>query len=184
LPLATLNAWHLDSTPPTEFNPMIASFSRRALTAAIATAIAAGAAFAAPPATGNGTGSANPYATQIAELRATRALLEQADHDYKGHRAAAVKLITAAIHALHPPKPAAAQNRARAGTGTKPGTTQAAKKTGGNEPQAVSDNQLKQALASLTVIQGQLAAGSGNAATAAAAVQKAAQELQIALSIK
>src|SRR6516165_2348705 len=66
-----------------------------------------------------------PFAAQVAELRQIRALLEQADHDYQGHRAKAVKLITAAIHALRPPKPSTGQVRTHAagtGTGAKPTT--------------------------------------------------------------
>jgi hypothetical protein len=71
-----------------------------------------------------------------------------------------------------------------AGTGT--GAKQATPKVGNNEPQAVSDAQLKQATTALATVQTQLAGAQGNtaAATAAAAVGKAVQELQTALSIK
>jgi hypothetical protein len=158
--------------------------------AAIALVTGASSAFAVPQTTAapKATANASPYAAQIAELRSIRTVLEQADHDYQGHRAAAVKLITAAIHALRPPKATTgAHHQAHAGAGTanKGATPHAgAKSTGNSEPQAVSDAQLKQAMNALTVVQGQLASGSGNAATAAAAVQKAVQELQVALSIK
>jgi len=38
----------------------------------------------------------------VNELVQTRHLLQLANHDYKGHRAAAVADIGKAIHALHP----------------------------------------------------------------------------------
>jgi hypothetical protein len=133
--------------------------------------------------------SASPFATQIAELRQIRTLLEQADHDYQGHRAAAVKLITTAIHTLHPPKPSTGQVRTRVagtGTGAKQATPKVGNNGGNNEPQAVSDAQLKQAMTALAAVQTQLAGAPGNTAatTAAAALGKAVQELQTALSIK
>src|SRR5262249_590425 len=43
-----------------------------------------------------------PFAAQVAELRLVRQSLQGADHDYKGHRATAVKYVTQAIHALRP----------------------------------------------------------------------------------
>jgi hypothetical protein len=147
--------------------------------------VAAASAPAVPPAkssTAGGTGNAQPYAAQVAALRAARLLLEQADHDYKGHRANAVKLVTAAIHALHPPK-ANATGKAHA---AKSGAAQTGAKTGGNTiPQAVSDAQLKQAMGQITAVQGQLTGAQGAApAAAVTALQKAVQELQTALSIK
>src|SRR5438552_3361668 len=53
------------------------------------------------------------FSKEVAELRATKALLERADHDYKGHRAAAVKEITVAIHALEPSHPSAEAKAAK-----------------------------------------------------------------------
>jgi hypothetical protein len=137
---------------------------------------------------GAGT-TASPYAAQVAALRQTRALLAQANHDYKGHRAAAVKEITAAIHALQPPRTTVAAPKRGPGKGGTPGPkTPGAKtggKTGGNEPQAVSDAQLQQAITQLTTIQSQLASQTGTGpAAASAAVQKAVQELKTALTIK
>src|SRR5262245_49808902 len=63
-----------------------------------------------------GNGSASPFAAQVAALHTARDLLVNADHDYKGHRAEAVKLVTAAIHALHPHH---AKGAAAKGTGAK-----------------------------------------------------------------
>jgi hypothetical protein len=141
--------------------------------------------------TAGGTSSTSPFEAQIEALRATRTILENADHDYKGHRAAAVKLVNTAIHALHPHHTAAASNAANKGTKAAPSVT----KNGASTPkasrpamveaQAASDAQLKQAAGQLAVIQAQLAGASGaGAATAVAALQKAVQELQIAVSIK
>jgi hypothetical protein len=124
-----------------------------------------------------------PFAAQVAELRQIRTVLEQADHDYQGHRAAAVKLITTAIHTLHPPKHSTGQAKTHV-TGTK--TVSTTPKGGNNEPQAVSDAQLKQAMTALAAVQTQLAGTQSNTAatTAAATLGKAVQELQTALSIK
>src|SRR5262249_44315284 len=49
-----------------------------------------------------GAGVAKALAVRpvVLELRATKQLLERADHDYKGHRARAVHEINAAIHSL------------------------------------------------------------------------------------
>jgi hypothetical protein len=145
---------------------------------------------AARPNGQKGTGTTtSPYGAQVAALRQTRALLEQADHDYKGHRAAAVKQITAAIHALQPPRTTVTAPKgglAKRGTpGPKPPDAKTGGKTGGNEPQAVSDAQLQQAIAQLTTIQTQLAPMTGTGpAAASAAVQNAVQELKTALTIK
>jgi hypothetical protein len=125
---------------------------------------------AAPTTTG-------PNAALVAQLRATRALLHQADHDYKGHRVKAMHEITEAIHALHPPS---AKHKK-----TQPQVAVKKSGPGGNEPQAVSDAQLRQAITQLQGVQGQLgSATTGNVAAASAAVTRAIQELKIALSIK
>ncbi len=112
----------------------------------------------------------NPYAAQITALRTTAKLLQQADHDYKGHRAAAVHEIHVAIHSLQPvgKKPVAPKGGTGAGKG-------------GKEPQNVSDAQLAQAIVQLKAIAPQLA----NAPPAAlTAVQTAVSQLEIALTIK
>ena len=115
---------------------------------------------------------ASPYAKQIYELHDVKVLLERADHDYKGHRAAAVKVITSAIHSL------------QAGYAHVSHPSQ--KVRGGGEPQALSDMQLNEAINQLKTIQKQLSAAQGDKAVQAAAVDlnTAVSELQIALTIK
>src|SRR5438270_788929 len=77
----------------------------------------------------------------IQELAAVRKLLETANHDYQGHRAAAVHHVIHAAHLLqhhkHHPNPASL-------------TAALSKQTvpGNKEAQAVSDAQLRQAMAS------------------------------------
>jgi hypothetical protein len=132
------------------------------------------------------TAANSPFATQIGELRAARALLEQADHDYNGHRAEAVKLVTAAIHALRPPQANGAHSRAHAHTGaTKNVAVKQTAKNGNSLPQAASDALLKQAMGQIATVQTQLA-GAGGAAPGGAgtSLQQAVQELKTALSIK
>jgi hypothetical protein len=129
--------------------------------------------------------AAGPYAGVVAELKAIRAELQRADHDYKGHRAEAVKLITAAIHALHPPKTGASTAKPHvAGAKTGAAHNATAKSASPSMPQAVSDGILQKAMTQLATVQSQLSSGTGAAATAATALQKAGQELQTALSIK
>jgi hypothetical protein len=112
----------------------------------------------------------SPFAVQIEELHGTKVLLEMADRDYKGHRAAAVKEITAAIHVLQ-----AGHAHIKLRDNVK----------GGGEPQALSDTQLREAIAGLKAIQKQLAAARGTAAAeAVVAIDKAIKELNIALEIK
>ena len=101
------------------------------------------------------------------QLEAIRATLNKADHDYQGHRAAAVHEITHAIHILshgmqHP----------------NPGQHFVAGKN--KEPQKVSDAQLKQSLAalqSLTVPPGK------HQAQVQAHIIKAIADLQKALTV-
>ena len=111
---------------------------------------------------------------QIArELEAVRALLNKANHDYNGHRAAAVHEVTHAIHILehgkHHPNPGnhfiAAQGRIR-------------------EPQQVSDVQLQQAILALQTIAVQLHGTNGQHHTQAAlVVKKAIYNLHVALKV-
>jgi hypothetical protein len=166
---------------------MSSSLSRLSIVVALAglLALVAGTtpARAFPPGAKAAAASSSPYAAQINALKAARTLLHDADHDYNGHRAEAVKLVTAAIHALAPPQTTtthAKGNAAKAGAGQ-----QTAKTTGNTVSQAVSDGMLKQAMTAIATVQTQLAgAGTGAPATAAAALQKAVQELQVALQIK
>jgi hypothetical protein len=118
------------------------------------------------------TGSAASANTQaVQELKATRALLHKADHDYKGNRVKAIHEITKAIHALegthsrqHPHHPPA---------------------KGGGESQAVSDAQLQKAIQQLQTVQSQLGGGqSSNVTVANAAIGRAIVDLQTALKIK
>jgi hypothetical protein len=119
----------------------------------------------------------SPYAAQIKELREVRTLLQKADRDYKGHRAAAVKELTAAVHALHPNK------KAHAGKGAK--GAKGAKGIKRGEPQALSDAQLKDSIKALNTVVAQLKAAPGSPATKAAAhVTTAIKELEVALTIK
>jgi hypothetical protein len=141
---------------------------------------------AAYPGLGGAKGSAaanSPFATQIGELRAARALLEQADHDYNGHRAEAVELVSAAIHALRPPRANGAHAGSHAHTGAAKNV--AAAKAGNTLPQAASDAMLKQAMGQIAIVQAQLAGAGAAAPTGVGTnLQKAVQELKTALSIK
>jgi hypothetical protein len=114
----------------------------------------------------------NPNAQAIVQLKQTRALLHKADHDYKGNRVKAMHEITKAIHALegthgrHQPHP------------VKSGKS-------GGEPQSVSDAQLKLAITQLQTVQSQLGSSTtANVGVANAAISRAIQDLQTALSIK
>jgi hypothetical protein len=115
---------------------------------------------------------ASPYAKQIYELHDVKVLLERADHDYKGHRAAAVKLISAAIHSL------------QMGYAHVKHPSQNVK--GGGEPQALSDKQLQEAKDKLAAIQKQLSATQADMAVQSAAndLNMAVAELTVALTIK
>jgi hypothetical protein len=104
----------------------------------------------------------------VAQLHAVRVLLEHADHDYQGHRAAAVKQISNAIGVLDP------KNRFKD------------KDTGGNfEPQRLSDEQLREAIGVLANDAAILSAiRHPKAAKAFGHVGDAIQDLEIALSVK
>jgi hypothetical protein len=105
------------------------------------------------------------------ELAAIRNLLNKADHDYKGHRAAAVHQITHAIHLLqhgmHHPNPH--QHF-----------------TGGTHklPQAQSDAMLRQAETMLATVAKQLnGTNIAHHQQAHAAVVRAIHDLQLALKV-
>jgi hypothetical protein len=103
----------------------------------------------------------------VQHLESIRATLNQADHDYKDHRAAAVHQITHAIHLLqhgrHHPNPG---QHFVGGTHKK--------------PQNVSDAELKRALAALQRLT--VPAGS-HRAQVHAAIQRAIVDLQTALKV-
>jgi hypothetical protein len=112
----------------------------------------------------------------IKELQATKVLLENANHDYKGHRASAVHHVIHAIHQLqhHKAHPNPASLTAH--------LSQPAFK----EAQAASDAQLQQAMQNLTTIGAQIQT-LGNAQHhqhAVKHVKSAIAEIQTALTIK
>ncbi len=114
--------------------------------------------------------TASPFAAQVKELHDVKVLLELADHDYKGHRAAAVKHLTEAIHALE-----AGHKHHQGGKVAK----------GSREPQRLSDAQLRESLKVLNAVLVQLSGAPGApAAKGAIHVTNAIKELEIALKIK
>ncbi|HZU34327.1 MAG TPA: hypothetical protein VFA18_00375, partial [Gemmataceae bacterium] len=88
-------------------------------------------------------GAKSPFAAQLHELRGIRAVLQQADRDYKGHRVAAIRQINVAIRTLRSAKVA---RKGHSGKGQK----------GNGEPQGLSDAQLKEAIAGLVAVRNQL----------------------------
>jgi hypothetical protein len=110
------------------------------------------------------------FAPILQELNSIRALLQLADRDYKGHRAAAVREITLAMRSLpHVPQRG------------KGGKTPA----GGGEPQALSDAQLRGAVQQLGTVLGQLTGMPGaGPAKATGHLRNAVKELEVALTIK
>jgi hypothetical protein len=129
------------------------------------------------PAAGQGGAATvtGPFATQVTALRETVVLLNKADHDYKGHRAKAVHELHVAIHSLHP-----AHKKPHPPTAKKGGN-----KGGNNEPQAVSDAQLAQAIKQIQVVQTQLGNATVNVPPQALpALAAAVTQLQTALKIK
>ena len=124
-----------------------------------------------------GTKAKGPHAHAIAELRATRALLLKADHDYKGHRVKAIHDITKAIHALQPGVKHHPKQTAKSGQGR-------AKGQGNNEPQSVSDAHLRQAIRQLEAVQKHLGSGQvGHVGQAHADIGRAIHELRRALKV-
>ena len=111
---------------------------------------------------------ANPSNPQLDRaLEAIRADLNKADHDYKGHRAAAVHEITHAIHLLQHGK-----------VHPKPGQHFVGGKH--TEPQNISDGRLKKCIAA---IQGLTVPPGKHQAQVKAALAKAVNDLQAALKI-
>jgi hypothetical protein len=113
--------------------------------------------------------NAHEHSAVVAELHGIKLMLEHADHDYKGHRAAAVKDLGEAIHELHP------QHKAHTGGTQKTGTHA----KGSHEPQKLSDAQLRQAISKLEGIEGHLGKHK-----AAHHVAHAIAELKTALTVK
>lgn len=120
--------------------------------------------------------NSSPFAAQVAQLHAIHGLLQQAKHDYKGHRARAVKHISQAIHELHP---VAHKNHHPQQMHAR-GAVKAV-----HEAQPVSDGQLQKALVALVQVQSQLAGTADpRAARASAVLTRAIREVQTALTIK
>jgi hypothetical protein len=109
----------------------------------------------------------HPHAeAAVKKLHEIKLLLESADHDYKGHRVAAIRHLNTAIRELG--------GHAKGAGG------------GGNvEPQKLSDDQLKAAVVDLAAIDKKLAGSMHpRAAAAAVAVAGAIKELETALMIR
>jgi hypothetical protein len=122
----------------------------------------------------------DPIVAQVvAELHKVVQLLNEANHDYQGHRAEAVHYVHKAIHALHPHRKA-----------VRPGTTPTpkpptVKQPAPKEDQAKSDAQLKAAIQALQTVQTQLSSSTAaHHKKAAADLQAAIAELNTALAIK
>ncbi len=129
---------------------------------------------------GEKSAKAAAVAGLVGELRATNALLAQANHDYQGHRVRAMEHIQHAIRALTGAKQGA-------GKGAAVKKPKAAGSAGGKvkEPQAKSDAQLRQAYQNLVAIRQQLAGQTHpRAVKAGGHVQNAISELETALAVR
>jgi hypothetical protein len=142
---------------------------------ALVVAALAGTLLFAGPAPAKPKVEASPFAPEVKELHEIKLLLEKADHDYKGHRAEAVKQLAEAIHTLHP------GHKHATGAAVK-GAGKAVKAV---EPQPLSDAQLKESIKTLRAVHKQLSSvGSLPAETAAGHVHNAIKELETALKVK
>jgi hypothetical protein len=122
----------------------------------------------------------------VSELHSTMLLLAQAQHDYQGHRVRAIHQIGNAIRTLEP----ASVRRNQANAASSIANIGNANGTGaGNKnrmPQATSDGHLQTALQRLNTIENQLTnfGSTSHHARARLDVQKAIQELNLALNIR
>jgi hypothetical protein len=124
---------------------------------------------------GRANRQAGVYAAQVSQLHAIKLSLESADRDYKGHRAAAVKHVTAAIRGLRP--------GSKGGHGGARAAANA--KAAGHLTQAESDARLRRAIRDLHTVRRQLGtAGTPEATAAAGALHAAVKELEVALKIR
>jgi hypothetical protein len=105
-------------------------------------------------------------ATQLESIRTT---LNTANHDYKGHRAAAVHHVSHAIHLTRHAKPH-----------PNPAEHFQPAKTGNNEPQSVSDAQLQKAI---TALQALTVPATKHQAKVQEHITTAISELQTALKV-
>jgi hypothetical protein len=118
----------------------------------------------------------------LAILHQTKVMLDQADHDYGGHRAAAVKAVTAAHHQLKKALEFQTKHKIQpGGGGGKVGG-------GGHEPQAQSDMQLGVSIATLkktvAVLEGADHDYGGHRVGAIRDINIAIKELQAALKFE
>jgi hypothetical protein len=107
----------------------------------------------------------------ISHLRTAHAKLQQADHDYQGHRARAANYIVSALRHL--------------GATSMPGSSIVPGR--GQLPQAQSDGMLRDALFRLNTVENQLATRTNAAAHhvgARTSVGAAIRELNVALAIR
>jgi type VI protein secretion system component VasF len=131
-------------------------------------------------------GSGSQVGQQIVqELRQARQLLKQANHNYQGHRVNAMKYITQALHALHPPKGKKPPQQPQ-GTGGQPQQASSSSSPGNAESQQQSDSQVRQALTLLQQSAGQLAGSraANRYQLALSDIRQAIQEVQAALNVK
>jgi hypothetical protein len=124
----------------------------------------------------------------LATLKSAHKLLEEANHDYQGHRAKAVHAIHQAIREIehHSGKGAVKHTQSAPAKAAVKATVRAAKATTGKVPpvheaQAASDTQLRAAQQLLLKVQAELS--SGTHPKASVHVQTAILELQTALKI-
>jgi hypothetical protein len=119
----------------------------------------------------------------IQVLRSAKTTLEMADHDYGGHRAAAVRDIKAAIHQLRLAL-ANGHKKTTAPVGKNPGPVQG-KGPRQREPQAVSDQQLADSIPvlrqTISVLQNANHDYGGHRARAVRDLQAAVRQLEVAL---
>jgi hypothetical protein len=108
--------------------------------------------------------------TLVQQLEAIRTTLNMANHDYKGHRAAAVHQVSHAIHLINHGK-----------KNPNPAETFTAGKGGNAENQAVSDKQLQSAI---TALQGLTVPAGKHQPQITQAITTAVSELNTALKIK
>jgi len=120
----------------------------------------------------------------VKELRTTLALLAESDHDYQGHRAAAMHKIREAIHRIEQHNAKTGQQGQQGQAGLKKTTGEVVQgQGGGKEPlsQAQSDANLNKAISQLQAVQTQIGS---NHPQVSGDITEAISELQTALKIK
>lgn len=133
-----------------------------------------------------------PLVVVLQELKQARVLLDEANHDYDGHRVKALQDVRKATHTLKQALPAKGPSKkpthqGKQGQQHAKGSNQAQKKPKGNtEAQAVSDAQMRQAAQILRTVLGQLGTFPANAQTAQAAplLHQAVREIELGLAFR